>query len=181
MSLIIDSAFASLEEAIKGTTAPPLVCAAQELVTVRYVSFDGLLHQGQIVVHARHANDVRQVFAGLLHLGFPVQKAVPVVAYGWDDDASMADNNCSGFNYRFIMGKDRLSNHSYGNAVDINPVQNPYIVDGKSYPPSATYVPGAPGTFTSCGEATKLFKDLGWTWGGDWTSPIDHHHFEKLY
>jgi len=181
MPLIIDSAFASLEDAIKGTTAPVLVQRAQELVTVRYVSFDARLHQGQMVIHRRHAPEMREIFDDLLRLEFPIEKVVPPVVYGWDDEASMADNNSSGFNYRLIMGTDRVSNHSFGNAGDINPFQNPYLVGDKVYPPNARYVPGAPGTFTSNGAATMVFKNRGWTWGGDWSSPIDHHHFEKLY
>lgn len=181
MEPIIDSAFASLEEAIRGTTAPPLVCATQVLLDVQYVSFDRRLHQGQLVIHKWHVEEVRDIFRILLLQDFPIERVVPIVAYDWDDERSMADNNSSGFCYRPIMGTNRKSNHSYGHAVDINPALNPYYKDGVMYPPNGSYDPARPGTHTPTSLAVRLFQERGWTWGGEWEDPVDLHHFEKLY
>jgi len=179
--LIVDSNYASLKEAIEGTTAPLKVQKTLVLVDVRHISFDGLLHKGQIVVHEALESDVKDIFGELLEIGFPIASAIPMVDFGWDDEVSMIANNASGFNYRFIMDTDRLSNHSYGEAVDINPVQNPYRTrSGMIYPPGAVYDTSVPGTFVDSEKAVMLFKDRGWEWGGNWTEVLDRHHFEKL-
>jgi peptidoglycan LD-endopeptidase CwlK len=170
-----------LDEAVEGLTFPDEIRAVLALVNVQYISFDGLVHQGQVVIHRELAPDVREVFAALLQLRFPIARVVPIVAYGWDDDASMLANNSSGFNYRVIMNTDRLSNHSFGCALDINPLQNPYFArNNRVYPAGAIYDPAAPGTLTRNSLAVSLLKSRGWEWGGDWTSPIDYQHFQKL-
>lgn len=178
MSTLIHSCYSSLKEAIQGTKAPPEIVKTLVLVDLFYYSFDGRVHAGQAVMHEALEDDLRQIFGSLLALRFPLAKVIPIVFYDWDDDASMADNNCSGFNYRLIKGTDRLSKHSLGTAFDINPAQNPYFArDGKVYPEGAVYDSEAPGTVTP--QIVSLFKDKGWIWGGDWTVPVDYQHFEK--
>ena len=175
---IIDSAM-SFEEAIAGITIPAEILENLALVDVQYVSFDGLLHQGQLIIHKELAEDVKERFAELLALHFPIQKIIPIVQYGWDDIASMEDNNSSGFNYRVILGTDRLSNHSYGRAIDINTSTNPYnAIDGSILPKGAVYDVTEPGTFVADSSAVGVFTSYGWTWGGSWTEP-DWQHFEK--
>jgi peptidoglycan LD-endopeptidase CwlK len=132
------------------------------------------------VVHLELAEDVRAIFNELYARTFPIQKMVAIVAYGWDDDRSMADNNTSAFNYRLIFGTDRLSNHSFGREVDINPMQNPYVRrDREVVPPGSSYDLAKPGTIT--GDVVALFKSYGWAWGGDWKETKDFQHFEKLF
>jgi hypothetical protein len=168
----------TLEQALAGINVPNDICASLALVHVRHVGFDGAEHDGQLVVHGELADEVRAVFTELLARRFPIEKIVPVVAYGWDDDASMADNNSSGFNYRVIAGTDRLSNHAFGRAIDINPVQNPYVrIDGLVMPTGATYDTSVPGTVTE--DIAGLFTKLGWKWGGHWTDRKDWQHFDK--
>lgn len=179
MSLIIDSSYASLKEAIRGTKAPPEVRNALELLTVRYYSFDEQLHQGQIVIHKDLARDVTEVFQELLRARFPVAKAIPIVHYDWDDDASMADNNTSAFNYRVIMGTNRLSYHATGTALDINPVQNPFCKRGVDDPAMQLHDVTARGTLFEASLPVVLFKQRGWKWGGNWTLPKDFQHLEK--
>jgi len=178
--IIIDSSFASLEEAIQGTKAPPEVISTLALINVAYVSFDGLMHAGQLVMHTGLVRDVEDAFALMRTLRFPIAKVRPVVVYGWDDEASMDDNNSSGFNYRFILDTNRLSNHSLGCALDLNPRQNPYRSRSqKIYPSGAVYDPSAQGTLLAAGEIVRFFEDRGWEWGGTWTTVLDYHHFEK--
>jgi len=178
---IIDSSYTSLEEAVRGTEASAEICDSLALVDVEYLSFDGFVHAGQIVVHKDLVADVKELFASLLSMQFPIQSAVPILAYGWDDEKSMLANNSSAFCYRPVMGTDRLSNHSYGRALDINPLLNPYFAkDGNIYPAGATYNPLVPGTIASNDAVVALFREKGWEWGGDWEAVKDYQHFQKL-
>jgi hypothetical protein len=93
----------------------------------------------------------------------------------------MADNNTSAFNYRKVAGKNSLSNHSFGIAIDINPFQNPAIYsDGNISPKGASYDTKKAGTIDEKSFITIEFKKLGWTWGGDWNSLKDYQHFQKV-
>jgi hypothetical protein len=177
--IIIDSTM-SFSEAIEGTTAPEEIVDSLALVDVLYYSFDGKKHQGQIVVNIVLEEDVYEIFALIEHLKFPVEKVIPVVAYSWDDHKSMAANNSSSFNFRVIEGTTKLSMHSLGKAVDINPVQNPVIYpDGVIAPQGAKYVPTNAGTFNTENPVVQEFIKRGWHWGGNFDQPKDYHHFEK--
>lgn len=152
-----------------------------EVVTVRYVGFDGLEHEGQIVVDKDLAREVREIFEEIRSSKFPIRKVTPVVRYGWDDHRSMADNNSSGFNYRgqvTASGQARvLSNHAFGRAIDIDPAQNPYI--SKSGKATGTYDPSKRGTLTRDSAVVRIFLKSGWKWGGNWPGNKDYQHFEK--
>jgi len=176
--VIVDSAM-TLEEGLRGSSCPSLVKETLSLIDVRYLSFDGRTHQGQLIVHTAVADEMREIFAKLLELQFPIHHVTLPVVYDWNDDAIMAANATSAFNYRCIQGTDVLSKHSYGFAIDINPVQNPYTQrDGVIVPPGAVYDPTKPGTLTKDGLVVTLFKTYGWEWGGDWERK-DWQHFEK--
>jgi peptidoglycan LD-endopeptidase CwlK len=178
--MIVDSSM-SFAEAIAGTNAPPGVIGNLCLLEVCYRSFDGERHQGQMVVHRELRQDLLEIFTLVEHSGFPVAKVIPAVKYGWSDDLSMADNNSSAFNYRFIAGTQRLSLHALGRAVDINPFQNPvFYEDGASAPPGAAYDPAAEGTLSEKNPVVRAFKTRGWRWGGNFKSIQDNHHFEKM-
>jgi len=176
---IIDSQL-TRAQSLAGTKAPAQVRETMVLLEVLYYSFDGQLHQGQIVVHRDVQEDVQLLFRLIRQERFLIAKCIPVVHYAWSDNASMADNNTSGFNYRTIAATNCLSNHSFGRAIDINPVQNPALyANGSSAPPGATYDPEAGGTLAAQGAIVKEFARLGWRWGGDFTSFKDYQHFEK--
>ena len=137
--IIIDSAM-SFSEAIEGTNAPLEIVDSLVLVDVLYYSFDGLRHQGQIIVNNDLEDDAYEIFALIEKLQFPVGKVIPIVTYQWDDHSSMASNNSSAFNFRVIEATTKLSLHSSGRAVDINPVQNPVIYpNGFITPEGAKY------------------------------------------
>ena len=177
--VIVDSAM-DFSGVIAGTAAPREVIEALCLISVRYVGFDGRLHEGQLVVHRELAADLEEIFALMETLKFPVTGAVPIVRYGWSDEASMAADNASAFNYRTIAGTDRLSCHATGRAVDINPRRNPVIYpDGRISPRGAVYRPGSPGTFTDGHPVVCAFRERGWRWGGHFKHMKDYHHFEK--
>ena len=106
--------------------------------------------------------------------------AAPITCFGWSDEASMAADNCSAFNYRLIAGTDRLSRHAAGRAIDINPFENPAItLNGIVCPAGAAYRPGEPGTFGDGDRVVRAFKKRGWRWGGEFSHLHDYHHFEK--
>ncbi len=167
-----------LVEALRGQEIPEDIQKALVLVDVPYLSFGGVLEHGQLVVHRELARDVKEIFTLLWEHKFPIEKVVPIVRYNWDDNSSMADNNTSAFNYRVIAGTERLSNHSFGRAIDVNPLLNPYTGrDGKVVPLGARYEPNTPGTITQ--DIANIFLKRGWQWGGNWEFK-DWQHFEKL-
>ncbi len=170
----------TFEQSIEGTKAPKSIIDSLEIVNVEYYDASGKLRSGQFVLNIAVAQDVKEAFEVLKKTKFPVAKAIPIVEFAWDDNASMNANNSSAFNYRFIAGTERLSHHATGRAIDINPMQNPVIYgDGKISPKGAKYNPNVPGTFTADSEIVKFLKSRGWRWGGDWTSFKDYHHFDK--
>jgi len=175
---IIDSEY-TLEEALRGITIPSSVKEELELVTVSYYGFDGLLHRGQIIVNKKVADDIVEIFNVIIATKFPVEKVVPMVKYNWSDEKSMRDNNTSSFNYRFLSGSKILSMHASGLAIDINPKQNPYVKNGSSSPTGSEYQLDANGTICPDSEIVKVFKERGWSWGGDWKSLKDYQHFQK--
>ena len=177
--IIIDSTM-SFYEAIEGTTASESIVDSLALVDVLYYSFDGKKHQGQLIVNSDLEDDIYEIFALIEKLQFPVGKVIPIVAYKWQDHDSMAANNSSGFNFRVIEGTTKLSMHSLGKAVDINPVQNPVIYpNGVIAPQGAKYLPQNKGTFTADNAIVREFLKRGWHWGGNFDQPKDYHHFEK--
>jgi hypothetical protein len=152
------------------------------LVTVTYWGFDDQFHTGSIVVADQVTNLIVTAFRSLYEQRFPIRRMEPVSAYGGDDDASMAADNTSGFNCRPAVsdGPSHWSNHAYGLAVDVNPVENPYLLSGRVLPPAgADYVDRSvyrPGMAVSGGVLPSAFASIGWGWGGVWDSP-DYQHF----
>ncbi|MEE9912902.1 MAG: M15 family metallopeptidase [Deltaproteobacteria bacterium] len=177
--IIIDSAM-SFAEAIEGSPAPLEIIDSLSIIDVTYYSFDGLRHLGQIVADARLEDDIYEIFELIEKSKFPVGKVIPIIAYHWEDGDSMADNNSSAFNFRVIADTNRLSLHSFGRALDINPVQNPVIYPaGIVAPAGASYRPHNNGTFTAKNPIVEEFIKRGWHWGGNFEQPKDYHHFEK--
>jgi hypothetical protein len=165
----------------------PLACERLMRVRFSYVDLDGRQRQdGELIVMDALAPHVQRLLAQLRAAQFPLHSAHALTHYGGDDEASMADNNSSAFNGRPITGGGAWSKHAYGAAIDINPLQNPYIsraADGTStvLPPAST------DRFTErsrvrpgMAESVRgLFADNGFLiWGGNWRQPIDYQHFE---
>ena len=153
------------------------------LVTLDHWGFDGEVKTGELVVAASAASAIVSAFEQLYIEQFPIERMVRVDAYGGDDDASMAANNTSAFNCRKVTGGSSLSEHSFGTAIDINPVQNPYVNGGTVLPPSGSaYVDrGRPaqGMIHRPGPVTRAFDAIGWGWGGDWNGLKDYQHVSE--
>lgn len=157
-------------------------------VHILYNDFDGNPAEGELICNEAIAEDLAEIFYELYRQGYQLEKVRLIDEYGGDDLASMEDNNTSCFNYRVVEGTTSLSKHAYGLAVDINPLYNPYITyneDGSENisPESAADYANREASFPYKIDendlAYKLFKEHGFTWGGDWNSCKDYQHFEK--
>jgi len=161
----------------------PIGPSGLRMVTVRYRGFDGRAHSGRLVVAADLAGQVRSIFAEIYASGFPIRRMVPVAAYGGDDERSMEADNTSAFNCRPITGGGGWSQHAYGRAIDIDPLQNPYVAPSGIEPVTARrYLDRSqrlPGMLHAGDPVVRIFTAHGWTWGGRWSSPTDYQHFQR--
>jgi hypothetical protein len=156
-------------------------------VVVPFVDFSGTTQRGALVVHRDVAAAVGRIFVSLYSAGFPIASIEPIEKFGGDDDRSTLANNTSAFNCRPSFGADgaptkRWSQHAFGRAIDVNPVQNPYVLaDGSVLDPAARPFldrrRGAPGMAVRGGVLVKAFAANGWKWGGNWRSTKDYQHF----
>ncbi len=148
-----------------------------------YWGFDGRPHAGRLVVNRRVAPEVVAVFRRLYAARFPIRRIVPVSRYRGSDDASMAADNTSGFNCRRAVGSTTggWSRHAYGLAIDVNPVENPYVLGGRVLPPAGRrYLDRTryrPGMAVAGGVLVRAFEAVGWRWGGRWRGSPDYQHF----
>jgi D-alanyl-D-alanine carboxypeptidase len=159
----------------------PVGPAQLRLLRLSYWGFDGKRRIGSLVVRDRVARDVVTVFRRLYAVRFPIRRLRKVDAYRGSDDASMAADNTSGFNCRFVSGTRRWSQHAYGEAIDVNPVENPYLQGARVSPPAGRrYLdrsPSRPGMAVEGGVLVRAFAAVGWKWGGRWTGSRDYQHF----
>ncbi|RIJ77749.1 LysM peptidoglycan-binding domain-containing protein [Nakamurella silvestris] len=159
----------------------PVSPAHLRQLTVYYVGFDRHTRTGTIIVRDTAAPAVVRALNRLYNARFRINRMEPVTVFGADDNRSMAANNTSAFNCRPVAGTSTFSQHSYGTAVDLNPVQNPWV-DGSSVEPPAgrRYLDRTvyrSGMVLGDGAAERAFGSEGWSWGGRWTAPVDYQHF----
>ena len=166
-------------------TGCPVAPSQLRLIRLRYYGFDHESHVGRIIVNASVVDAVIKVFGLLYAARFPIRRMVPVDAYHGQDPASMAADNTSGFNCRRAVapGPPQWSVHAYGEAIDVNPVENPYIEAEVVMPAAgATFVDRAkvrPGMAVPGGTLVEAFASVGWYWGGRWTGSPDYQHFSS--
>ncbi len=153
------------------------------LLTLSFWGFDRRVHTGELVVHKDASGDVVNAFRVLFEAEFPIQRMRLVDEYEGDDDRSMAANNTSGFNCREATGHQGVwSEHSYGRAIDINPLVNPYVASDRTVlpPEGARYADRsekAKGMILEGDLVVRAFASIGWEWGGSWSSIKDYQHF----
>lgn len=166
---------------------PNIALSQLRYLRVLHCGFDGQTHVGEMIVNREIAGDVLEIFKQLYEAGYPIERMRLVDDYQGDDNASMGDNNSSAFNYRYIASTTRLSNHSWGKAIDINPFYNPYIYTdegGLHVDPEGSweYVDrggDCPYMIDHEDLCYRLFAEHGFSWGGDWNTRKDYQHFEK--
>ena len=193
-SVTAEEAFTQPEEAsVTAETASSNKDPAITLDELRYVhilhyNFDGEPAEGELVCNAAIAQDLIEIFYQLYRNEYQLESVLLIDEFDGDDIASMEANNTSCFNYRVVEGSAKLSRHAYGLAVDINPFYNPYIKYEKDG--TETISPAAAAAYTdrSAGFSYKidendlcykLFKEHGFTWGGNWNAVKDYQHFQK--
>ena len=153
------------------------------LLRLSYWGFDDLAHTGRLVVNKAVAADVLAAMRSLYRHRFPIRRMRLVDAYGADDHRSMAADNTSAFNCRFINGQPGVwSQHAFGKAIDIDPIENPYVTgSGFVSPPAGS--PYADRSRHAAGMVHRgdptvgAFSAIGWGWGGHWSWPKDFQHF----
>jgi hypothetical protein len=162
----------------------PVALRDLRLLTVSHWGFDGRRRTGRLVVHETAASPLRTVFRRLYAARFPVRKIVPIDAYGGSDFQSIEADNSSAFNCRRATGSSSWSEHAYGRAIDVNPIENPYTENGRVYhETSRPYVSRSParkGMAVEGGALVRAFDAIGWGWGGRWTGSVkDYQHFSS--
>lgn len=156
-------------------------------VRVRYIDFDGLPQEGELICNKAIAQDLVEIFYELYQASYPIEKIRLIDEYNADDDLSCLDNNTSCFNYRVVGGSTNLSKHALGLAIDINPFYNPYVtypngVERISPPGSEPYADRSldfPYKIDESDLCYQLFAAHGFTWGGHWKTLKDYQHFQK--
>jgi hypothetical protein len=163
----------------------PVGPAGLRTLHVSFVGFDRRAHTGAIVVHRRITGEVTTIFRRLYAARFPIHRMEPVAAFGGSDPRSMAADNTSGFNCRYAVaaGPKRWSAHAYGEAIDVNTVENPYVqgsvvvpAAGRAYLDRTRY---RKGMAVAGGVLVRAFASVGWLWGGRWTAGPDYQHFSR--
>ena len=165
-----------------GTTAPKSVTDKLTLIDVEFYDNNNVLQRGTLVAHKALANDLTSIFEYIKQERIPIEMVEPIKFDLPGGNTSMAKlNNTYSFHYRQKAAAKSLSLHSYGTAIDINPYNNPYISPtGDTIPKGATYHPTTdPRSLHKNHPLVLKFKQMGWTWGGDWTSIKDYMHFQK--
>jgi len=161
----------------------PVAPASLRRLRLGYWGFDGRAHSGALIVNVKAVASLTRVFSRLYAARFPIRRMRPIDSYGGSDDRSLDADNTAAFNCRFAVasGPKRWSAHSYGLAVDVNPVENPYVLGssvhpraGRAYLDRSRYRPG----MAVAGRLlVRVFATAGWQWGGRWTGSPDYQHF----
>ncbi len=170
----------------KGNCNVPL--ADLRYLKVLHYNFEGHIQLGELVCHKDVASDLLRIFRTLYEARYPIERMVLVDEYGADDERSMRANNTSCFNYRTVAGSKKLSAHSLGKAIDINPLYNPYVrrtrqgkllVNPQNGRPYANRNKAFAHKITKGDLLCRTFAKYGFTWGGSWKSKKDYQHFER--
>ncbi len=146
-----------------------------KVIRPEYVDFDGNTKTGEMVVHADMADATLAALADCKAAGFRIADMQPAENFDYDDDKSMSANNSVAYMYRTVAGRNFLSHHALGLALDLNPMQNPYIRPDLHAPEGSVYDEAAMGTITPA--IATIWKNHGFNWGGDWNSSVDYMHF----
>lgn len=165
-------------------TGSPVTRSELRYLRLLHRNFKGENQLGEMIVHQSIAKSVIRIFRELYAADYPIELMVLVDDFGADDNRSMAANNSSCFNVRSVPGiPTATSRHSYGKAIDVNPLYNPYIRGNKVYPPEGKpYVnrdQDNPYFISATSLITKLFREEGFVWGGIWARSKDYQHFQK--
>ncbi|MGN6576452.1 MAG: M15 family metallopeptidase, partial [Nocardioides sp.] len=169
----------------------PVAPSGLRKIRVNHIDYAKTVSRGAIVVRAAQVPHVVKVLKAAVTAGFPIRRITPTdhfYAGGTrtpmqSDRAAMRAGNTSAFNCRPVTGNPyRVSQHSYGNAIDINTIKNPYVTGSRVYPStSRRYLDRSTyrrGMILHDGVVARRFRALGWLWGARWSHP-DYQHFSS--
>ena len=158
-------------------------------IRLKHRNFYGSEKMGELIVHKDVAKEVVEIFRELYEIGYPIRQMRLVSDFRGSDWQSIEADNTSAFNCRKATGSKKWSKHSYGKAIDLNSIENPYISRSGSivHIKSLQYRKRVHKSNTAADKAVllkndkavKIFKKYGWKWGGDWNSVKDYQHFSK--
>jgi len=145
-------------------------------VNVDYRGFNNQIYHGQVIVHKDLVSSIYRIFKRiLLETNFPMTSVLPISMFNWNIFSRF--NNCGAFDWRFVSNDHEISDHSFGAAIDINPVLNPWVQKGLVNSPNYPYDQNKRGALYANSDVVKIFKEEGWKWGGDWKNSKDWMHF----
>ena len=153
-----------------------------------HYDFQGKAQIGELICNKQIANDLKEIFQELYRQKYPIERMQLIDDYDADDERSMQANNTSCFNFRAIAGTKKLSKHSLGMAIDINPLYNPCVKVNKDGSTSIQPKTGRryanrqrqwPYKIDKNDLCYRLFISHGFQWGGSWRSVKDYQHFER--
>ena len=177
----LDAATRAGMEGVSWHADCPVSLDELRLVRLMYWGFDSQPHWGELVVNSDSVTPIVGAFRSLYESRFPIRQMRLVDDFAGDDELSMAADNTSAFNCRLVPGTSTWSEHAYGRAVDINPLENPWVREGQVDPPSAApwvdRTRSDPAMIRHGDAVWQAFTAVGWKWGGDWTSLKDYQHF----
>jgi hypothetical protein len=163
------------------TTECPVTVDDLAYLTMSHFGFDGKFHTGEMIVNAAVVEDVVAVFEQLHAARFPIEQMRVITAEEIDAHPTGDWNDTTSFVCRPAVGSNSWSQHAFGTGIDINPFHNPYQKGHLVLPELATaYLDRdneRPGMIFDSDVATKAFAEIGWGWGGDWSSLKDWMHF----
>jgi len=160
----------------------PVGLDSLRVVRASHWDFNGRVRTGRLVVHRDVATDAVGAMRRLYATRFKIRWMVPIERFAGSDFRSIEADNTSAFNCRYVDGTRRWSNHAYGRAIDINPIENPYVTSRgtTSHPASEPYVRRTPHRagmlFFGAGGGVAAFDAVGWSWGGRWSGARDYQH-----
>jgi len=168
----------------------PIPLTMLRYLTLEYIDFSGNIKLGELIVHKDVSFEIVKIFKTLYETKYPIYKMELVSNYKGNDFNSIEANNTSAYNCRNVEGTNTWSRHAYGKAIDINPIQNPYISKkgNISHKKSFKYKtrihknlnnPKDKAMILKNDIVTKMFKKYNWNWGGDWSTIKDYQHFDK--
>lgn len=156
------------------------------LLRFNYHGSDGQVHRGPMVVHRSVAHDVLSVFRTLFEARFPIERVALARPYRRGADPNDRRSITAAFNCRPVITPEGpgevFSQHAYGLAVDVNPLQNPYVgqdgsVRNRFARPYVDRSQDLPGMIHADDVVVRAFAAIGWSWGGRWSGDKDHMHF----
>ena len=177
---------AAVEARMRGVSYPDdaeIPLSDLRYLRLTYVDFDGKEQVGEMVCNKAVADDLVAIFRALYEARYPIRSIRLIDDFGGDDEASMAADNTSCFNFRRKTGMRELSKHALGLAVDVNPFENPYVRPTRVRPAGADAYADRTKDFPHKIDKNdlcyRLFREHGFSWGGAWRSVRDYQHFEK--